>query len=190
MTILASPEDSAEASRRRRHIRTTITMLLAVALLVIAGYVAWGVLTGDRARDTVRTATRCSPTPEAAPPGGPVKAIAARKVQANVYNATGRQGLATSVARGLEDRGFRIGKIANDPAKRKVTDAAQIRHGVAGRPAAVTLSAHLPGAVLVPDRRRTAVIDVAIGENFKRLATPKQAAATLRSRQPVPRATC
>ncbi len=189
MTVLASPEHSAAASRRRRHIRTTITMLLAIALLIGAGYVAWDVLTGGRKDATVNTAACATSPPTRA--RAAFKPVPARQIRVNVYNANGRSGLAGSVAEALRARGVKVDEVANDPARRKVPDTAHLRHGKAGRRAALTLRGHFPGAVLVADKRKGAVVDVVLGQKFERIATVAQARAALRpGRRATPVPTC
>ena len=87
-----------------------------------------------------------------------------QKTTVNVYNATNRNGLAASVSKGLEARGFVIGKVANDPSKRKAPPIAEVRHGPVGKvQAQLVLSALPKGATVVADKRKAAVVDVALG---------------------------
>ena len=82
-----------------------------------------------------------------------VPVVPAEKVKVNVYNATSRAGLASDTANALKRRGFRIGKVANDPTNRKVTGEAEVRHGPKGKAAARTVGAQVGDVVYVPDRR-------------------------------------
>ena len=72
-----------------------------------------------------------------------VPVVPAEKVKVNVYNATSRAGLASDTANALKRRGFRIGKVANDPTNRKVTGEAEVRHGPKGKAAARTVGAQV-----------------------------------------------
>ena len=71
----------------------------------------------------------------------------------NVYNATDQRGLASRVAAELKRRGFHVGKVDNDPLKRQVTGAAEVRSSTAGAGAARTVSAQVGTVVAVPDQR-------------------------------------
>ncbi len=174
-----------EGGRRRRGARrTAITLLLAVLLLAGATYVAWDTLTGDRGARTLSGAEK-TPCPAARATGarkGPkVKPVRPGAVRVNVYNSTSRPGLAGSVAAQLEERGFRVLRVANDPTDRTVRVVAEIRHGRRGRAAAVTLRARAPGAVLVRDPRRTPVVDLALGTRYRELASEREALTALRA---------
>ena len=47
------------------------------------------------------------------------------KVKVNVYNATATPGLASRTASDLEDRGFRVGRVANDPVGKPIPGVAR-----------------------------------------------------------------
>ena len=97
----------------------------------------------------------------------------------NVYNATTRKGLAKSTSVELAARGFRTGKVSNDPSKKIIAASAEIRFGPAGAVNAKVVAAQVVGAVLVPDNRRDATVDFVLGEGFAALATVEQASATI-----------
>ncbi len=172
------------AQRRSGGRRTAITLVLAVLLLAGAGYGAWNGLMGAGRAGTTPAAQDPSACATEGAAGGKqarrTKPSRARDVKVNVYNATRRAGLAGAVSDQLEDRGFRLRNVANDPTDRDVKGVAEVRHGTKGRAAALTLRAHVPGAVLVKDRRKTAVVDLALGSRLRRLATTREAAVALR----------
>ena len=90
----------------------------------------------------------------------------------DVYNASNRNGLAGSVSKSLAERGFVIGKVANDPSKRKAPAVAEIRHGKAGarQAQAKLLRTSLPkGTTIVVDTRKGTGVDVALGAKFTNL---------------------
>jgi len=89
----------------------------------------------------------------------------------NVYNASNRKGLAASVSTSLTERGFVIGKVANDPSKRKAPTVAEVRHGPSGEAQAKLLQSTLPkGTVLFADKRKGTTVDVALGAKYTGLA--------------------
>ena len=157
--------------RRQRRQRATITVL--VLLVVGAGLVAAGlyldVIGGTSKKVDVVSPTPCSTTPPALVPG---------RVKVNVYNATGRAGLAASTSTELRLRGFVIGAVANDPARAKVKGTALIRHGRKGAAAAKLVAAQVPGAKPAIDKRTTAVVDLVLGDTFKTLGPTPSAATT------------
>lgn len=156
-------------------------LVAAVAVLVsLAGaWAAWQATAGS-AQDV-----RAKPTPSCPDPGLAPTVVPAAEVTANVYNATDRRGLAARVAGRLERRGFAVGKVDNDPAQRKVTGAAEVRHGTAGADAARTVGAQVGDVVFVPDQRTDASVDLVLGAGFTRLLDRQQAAAAL-SPPPLP----
>src|ERR687898_3366887 len=98
---MAPQPDLGEDTRSpadRRHQRTVITMLVLAGLVFIAGLYAWGSITDpDESSDRVAAPT-CQP---AAPTDAPPPA----EIALNVYNATDRNGLASSVAGEMRTRG-------------------------------------------------------------------------------------
>jgi LytR cell envelope-related transcriptional attenuator len=156
---------------KRRHGNRRLAVLVVIAFLLGAGAGGWWWLNRDS--DTVRTTSR-PVCPSVAPTPTPVPATA---VTLNVYNGTDRRGLASSVAAELKKRGFKFGKVANDPLKRKVTGLAEVRSSTAGNAAARTVIGHVGTVVPVPDQRKDASVDLVLGAAFKTLRTPAEAAA-------------
>ena len=145
---------------RRGH-KTAITLGLAFLLLV--GAAMWGMWAVFR--DTTPQTEQAT---VALPPCPPPE-IQPAQVSINVYNATGRSGLARQVADGLAQRGFLLATIANDPLGKDVPTAAEIRHGPGGVGQAQLVATQVPGAVLIVDQRPDASVDVAVGETFTEL---------------------
>jgi cytoskeletal protein RodZ len=100
-------------------------------------------------------------------------------ITVNVYNATTRKGLAKTTSGELAARGFHTGKVTNDPSKKIIAAAAEIRYGPAGAEAAKVVAAQVIGAVLVPDNRKDGSVDFVLGEGYAALATPAQASAAI-----------
>lgn len=158
------PGDGRARRGARRHLTSAVTLAILLAFVVGAAWYGWTSLTGDGdAPTTTSTAAACpTPLPADAPP--------AAAVQVNVYNATERAGLAARAAGQLQDRGFTVLDVANDPTGAAVEGIGQVRTGEAGRPLAAVLLAWVPGAALVVDARAEAVVDLALGPDFTDVA--------------------
>jgi hypothetical protein len=137
-----------------------LIFLLVLALVTLG--VWWNVLRQDDARSAHRAAACASA--KAAPPSLDPKTVSVR-----VLNATDRSGVATRVAAELKSRGF----------GHKVTGVGEIRHGPRGKDQAAYLGAYLPGAGDLQDTRATLQVDLVIGPEYTKLATPEQVAAAL-----------
>lgn len=150
------------ASRRARKRRKTLITLLVVALLVfLAYYYAKAVLDGPKSAATPTPTTSCSTATK------PVT----NTFSLNVLNSTKRAGLAASTARTAGQRGFKIGRVANDTANRTINEAGEVRFGPGGAAGAkLVTSVLLPGAKQVPDKRTDTTVDLVLGEGFNGLA--------------------
>lgn len=162
MTDYATESPTSIQARRKRR-RSLITLAVVVLGLFFA---FWYALSYYRA-DTDTTAGAASTA--TCTPYDPAAATPAR-TKVNIYNATTRNGLAGSVAKSMESRGFVIVKVANDPTKRKTPAVAEVRHGAATKAQADLVLATMPkGTVLVNDKRKAVVVDVALGTKFTAL---------------------
>jgi hypothetical protein len=165
---MAVPRDLDVRTRRpahRRHLRTAITMLALTAFVTFAGWIAWNTITepGTASTDDVVAAPTCIPAL-------PADAPAPADIRLNVYNATDRNGLASSAAREMRQRGFAILDVANDPVGKTVTVSAEVRAGADSQAAAGVVVAQVPGAVFVADSRTDGTVDLVVGEAFEALA--------------------
>lgn len=162
MSEYTSEADGSVRKRRRR--RTLVT--IAVVLLGLF-FAFWYALSYYQAESAGRPSRTADPTCAPVDPG----ALTPAKVTVNVYNASTRNGLAGAVSKDLAERGFRVGRVANDPSSRKAPAVAEVRHGPAGKAQAALLRSALPsGAKVFADKRKGATVDVALGAKFTRLA--------------------
>jgi hypothetical protein len=97
----------------------------------------------------------CKPTVVPAPARG--------SFTVNVMNATGKEGVAASVAAGLSKRKFSIGGISNAPESWYVTQSAVVHHGAQGLDQALLTAEQIPGAKLFEDSRSGTSVDVVVG---------------------------
>jgi LytR cell envelope-related transcriptional attenuator len=147
-----------------------LVFLLVLALTALG--VWWNVLRTDAERRATEEAA-CSSAAEAPPSLDPAT------VAVRVFNSTDRAGEAQRVATLLQERGFVIDEIANDPTDREVTGVGEIRHGRPGRDAAQFLTLYAPGTTTYEDTRATGLVDLVIGPDFAELATPEDIEAAL-----------
>jgi hypothetical protein len=162
--------------RRRGRSRHGARNVLVLLVVLGAAAAAWWL-----SSDTGTTAAAPRPT---CPPTQPAPTVvAAHAVHLNVFNTTKRHGLARDVAKELRKRGFVVGKVANDPANRKVTGVAEVRRSTAGAAAARTVGAQVASFDSVPDQRKNASVDLVLGAGFRTLRT---AAAATAAMQPTP----
>jgi hypothetical protein len=162
-------EVSVQARQRRRSLIVIGVVLLG---LFFAFWYAWSYYQADSSARASR------PPPPTCAPYDP-KVVTPESTTVNVYNASSRNGLAASVSRALAERGFVIGKVANDPTSRKAPKVAEIRYGPNGEAQAKLLRTSLPkGTTLVNDKRKAVVVDLAVGPKYTTLA-PVPTATTL-----------
>lgn len=103
-------------------------------------------------------------------PRPPAEAPRPSQIRVNVYNATWKEGLARKVLSDLVARGFRPGKMGNDPQGAFLPDdTAWIRYGADRLAEARRLAEHVQGAVLKPVAREDATLDLVLGNRFEAL---------------------
>lgn len=156
--------ESEGSVHRRRQRRTLVTIAVVLLALFFAFWYALSYYQADSEARSART-----PEPSCAP--FDPEALTPAKVKVNVYNSSTRTGLAGTVSKALAERGFDLGKVANDPSKRKAPTIAEVRHGPDGKAQAALVVSALPdGTKVFADKRKGATVDVALGAKFTRLA--------------------
>lgn len=157
-------ESPVSMERRARKRRAFIT--IGVLLLGLFFAFWYGLSYYEADRQSARAAT---PAPTCSPYDPEV--ILPADIAVNVYNATSRNGLAGRSAGLLEQRGFVVDKVANDPSDRPTPKVAEVRYGQEGRPKALVVLTVMPeGTKAVKDKRTDATVDVALGTGFQSLA--------------------
>ncbi|RBY83549.1 LytR family transcriptional regulator [Geodermatophilus sp. TF02-6] len=172
---MSAPPTDRPAVRPRSGRRPIPPLIFLLVLALAALAVWWNVLQDEQRHDAAQEAA-CT-TASAAPPSLDPSTLSVR-----VFNATDTAGLAQTVAAELQNRGFVVEEIANDPTDRDVTGVGEIRHGPRGNAAAAYLGLFVRGAGDYLDTRATAQVDLAIGPDFvfpDSLSTPEQVSAAL-----------
>jgi hypothetical protein len=175
--------------RRQKPGRPTwlVALLVVVAVLVVVG-IGYGIV--SLVRGSSESSSVDSATPTSSPCVTTVVTAAdvlpkPAKVKVNVFNATATSGLASKTASELENRGFTVGKVANDPVGKPIPGVAEIRFGAKGAQGAQLLLLYVPGAELVQLDRKGRQVDLATGTGFTGLAPQPEVAAQLASPSPV-----
>jgi hypothetical protein len=158
---------------RARSGRRPLPPLIFLLVLALAALGVWWQVMQQHEAETAAQARACA-SAEAAPPS-----LDPTTLQLRVFNATDQAGLAQTVAGQLQQRGFTVTEIANDPSDREVTGVGELRYGARGREVARFVRLLLPGAGDYADTRADAKVDLVIGPDFSGLASPEEVAATL-----------
>lgn len=160
-----------------------MTLARVRALLVVgtlaalaAVFVVWAIMRDSQTKDEGEE-RRCREGDKVAATAMP----APKGITVNVYNDTDEVGLAKRIANKLKERGFKIGKVAQDDDPNVVKGTAELRFGPKGLAGAHLLSAHIAEADLLPDtEREDATVDVVLGQSFKQLSSPAEVNDALR----------
>ncbi|MFI6943888.1 LytR C-terminal domain-containing protein [Streptomyces sp. NPDC050418] len=180
-------------NRRRRRIVLAVFACVAVLGLLTYGTIELvGVFSGDKSDRNVAAKQAeqpgkpekpdCKPAAPTTPPKKPMSLPKPADVQVNVFNATPRGGLAKETADELKKRGFTVGKVGNATKKfdKKVKGKAiLLGPKVALKTGIVVLGTQVAGAEPRTDTRKTADIDLILGEGFTSLAKKEDAAKSL-----------
>ncbi|MBO0899082.1 LytR C-terminal domain-containing protein [Cellulomonas sp. zg-ZUI22] len=172
-----SDQDRARALRRRHmHERQAVVFGVLLAGLAVSGLGAAALYTDSLSLPFLEREFTALPTEAAedvrtyCPPEGALP-VATNQITVDVYNGAGIDGLAGQAASLLTERGFVIGQTENAA---KVSGVGRIIYGVAGSAAAYTLQAYVPDAVLTPDTRQDALVDLVVGSEFVGLAPQEE----------------
>jgi LCP family protein required for cell wall assembly len=103
-----------------------------------------------------------APAPASATPAEALTVPPAR-ISVDVLNATGTSGLAATAAEALEDQGFEVGQVGNDPGP---VGTSVVRHGPDAAEQARTVAAAVPGAVLQPADELAGEVQLILGPGY------------------------
>ncbi|SNS66086.1 LytR cell envelope-related transcriptional attenuator [Micrococcales bacterium KH10] len=172
---MPKPQDPAQRAkiqrRRRKRARQSVVFGVLIATMALAGLGATAVYSGAISLPFARefSSDKAPADPALTPPCLTEERrnpAAYNKVKVRIYNSSERRGLASTVAKSLEGRGFHIVTTGNLSAG--VNDA-RISFGHKGLVRAYTLAAHLPDVQLLYDDRSGATVDLIVGQSFEAL---------------------
>jgi LytR cell envelope-related transcriptional attenuator len=172
-----APGRRGGSDRRRRQ---TLTFLGMFAGVVVLGLLAVAVFAGTLTLPFGGSGGSGTPTPRVCTtPASTIQAAGITRV--HVLNGSTRRGLATSTARELQRRGFKVPDApTNDPSR--PAGAAVIRHGPGGLTAARTVATQVKGTVVLQqDERLGEDVDLVLGQTFA-LVDPAAGAAALKAK--------
>lgn len=159
-----------------RHRRQTRTFLGVTGAVFLIGFVALG---NWQQWWTIGGSAQAAATP------CPVQTvIAPDEVNINVINGTGRDGLASAVAKELQKRRFTVLSIESERPKKPINAVVQVRYGPAGKLAARTVALQFPTkVVMVPGKRKSESVDVVIGDKYRAMVSAKKGAAAIQLKE-------
>ena len=175
----ARRHEELKRGRRRRRQATSFTVLVLLVLGIGVG--AAGVYQGWWDWPLGREETVAGPPAAPQCPTPEITAAAPADTTVTVLNATGRSGLAASVADELTARGLTVAGVDN--AEGPVAEVAQVRHGPEGALQARTVGAQVDSALLVDDGRAGTAVELVLGEGYTALRAPEAVAPLI---TPVP----
>ena len=155
-------------------LRTSLTLMFLVGLLVAGSVVGWRLVTEDApdlrgGPDCVNERVETETT------------LRSRQVRVNVYNAGSIDGLASSTMRSLSRRGFAEGVIGNAPANTKADNVLLLDPQPKSPPVRL-VAAQFAGAVVV--RRRaddlSEGVDIFVGNGFRGVDGAAKTSMTVR----------
>lgn len=164
--VFVEQDDTDGRARKRRRILHGVVLGLLVVLIAAAIVVALAVINGQiRIPTADRSQAAVSQCPDAT-----YDYVPHEKIKLNVYNSTGRPGLARTVADEFLARKFVVGAVGN--AQSGYRGVALVVSGAAGQSAAFSVQRNLPGSDYVQDGRNDSSVDVILTGDFKDLTKP------------------
>ncbi|OFI38521.1 hypothetical protein BIU82_04170 [Arthrobacter sp. SW1] len=163
----AEEQEPDHPGRFRRRLFHGVVLAVLLGLIVAGTVGAWAIMSGTiRFPDAV-----ASKAPPEVCPTTTFSYLPNAKVTVHVYNATGRTGLAKSIADQLKARGYKVGKVDNG--QTRYSGAAQIISGPAGQAAAFNIQRNLTGTDYYQDERQDASVDLVLALGFEELTPAK-----------------
>jgi hypothetical protein len=132
--------------------RTSVLLVVLIALLAVGGWFGWRALTGPIAKpSTPCDAQTISGT------------IASSQVSVRVYNGGSKKGLAASIETQLSGKGFLVPAVGNT--NDTVTQTTVVGQS-ADAPEVQLVAAFFPDAIVKADNRTDHSVDVLVGDTF------------------------
>jgi hypothetical protein len=152
----------------RRHVITTVTMLILIGIVVLGAVLGWRALFAELPEDSVSTE---EPVPSCIPETiGPNEKVRSSQVRVSVFNGGTKSGLAGETLDALARRGFVEGDVGNAPADVNVR-VVQVWSTEENDPRARLVARQFGRNVKVrfSDEDLGVGVDVVVGDRFEQL---------------------
>ena len=174
-----SSEQIEHRSRRAFRLRTPLTLLVLLGLLVGA---SWYAVRELQTPPQLSPPGHCTPALVRVAPKGAAAVVRLNQVRVTVFNAPGgRAGLASATSSTLQNRGFQTGAAGND--RDEFAGVAKVRAADRRLPSVALVLAQVPGATFEKITKDDASVELVLGPRFSKLAAkyPTAVAVTTKS---------
>ncbi len=152
--------------RRAFALRTPLTLMALMALLIGAG---WYAVQRLQTPPQLSPPGHCVPAAVTAPPQGAAGRVSVSEVKVSVLNSPqGRAGLAAATSATLSNRGFQTGSPGNSA--EAAAGVAVVRAADRRLPSVALVLAQVPGATFEAIPRNDPSVDLVLGARFRSLA--------------------
>ena len=163
--------------------RRPLPALAFIGVLCLLTAVVWFRVI-HRSDSSGATGSSSCPTAAAAQRATPKVVPRPRTVSVLVLNSTERSGIATATKKALIKRKFKVTGAENDATAYGghgvIKGVAEIRYGPQARAAATLVRLYFPHAAMQPSDASSQVVTVALGADFKKVASTAAVLSTLR----------
>lgn len=181
-----SSERIEHRSRRAFRLRTPLTLLVLLGLLIGA---SWYAVRKIQEPPQLSPPGHCTPAAVRVAPTGAAAVVRINQVRVTVFNAPGgRAGLASATSSTLQNRGFQTGSAGNDPDL--FTGVAKVRAADPRLPTVALVLGQVPGATFQKITKADPSVELVLGPRFKRLAAKFPRAVRITTRSAVFPADC
>lgn len=165
-------DDARVPSRRRRRRRGDLIAMAAGWVLAL-GVSIYSFMTIEPGQSTAASA--CTAASHTGVTGDAAAELKPTNFPLNIFNATNRDNLAADTALQLQQRGFAVDLVTNDPLRSGLTISAQVRGAQSEMGELREVAAEVPGAQIETDSRHDPSVDLVLGAGFTTLAKPAAA---------------
>lgn len=181
-----SSERIEHRSRRAFRLRTPLTLMLLLALLIGA---SWYAVRQLKAPPQLSPPGHCTPARVKVDPRGAAAVLHINQVRVTVFNAPGgRVGLAAATSSTLQNRGFQTGAAGNDRAE--FAGVANVRAADPRLPSVALVMGQVPGATFEKVAKSDPSVDLVLGPRFRGLAAKYPGAVPVTTRSALFPADC
>lgn len=164
-------DDAGIPSRRRRRRRGDL-IAMAAGWVLAFGVSIYSFMTLTPGQTAAVAACDAATSQVGLTGGAGAAALKPTNFPLNVFNATNRDNLAADTALQLQQRGFAVDLVTNDPLRSTLTVSAQVRGAQSEMGELREVAAEVPGAQIETDSRHDPSIDLVLGAGFTTLAKP------------------